>query len=146
MAALASVASLVGAGAGVYAQTRQAQSQAALQQAQAQQQQQLEANRQQQLVAQQQADTASRQLQLSRTIASARARAGASGISPDEGSAAAITTGLVADSAAAQNASDQVYQARLASGRASLLNPDATLTSFVRAGQSFGSTVSNLLG
>jgi hypothetical protein len=146
MAALASVASLVGAGAGIYAQTRQAQSQAALQQAQAAQSQQAEASRQQQLVAQQSADAASRQLQLARTLASARARAGASGISADDGSAAAVTAGLTADAAAAQNASDQVYQARLSSGRASLLNPDASLTSYVRAGQSFGSAVSSLLG
>lgn len=145
MAALSSIATLVGAGATVYAQQRAQQSQYATQLAQAQANQSLEVQRQNQLIAQQQAEQRARQVQLARSVASTRARLAASGITPDDGSGAAITTGLAADSAAAANESDAVFRARLASGRASLLNPDASLTGFARAGASFGRSLSNLL-
>lgn len=145
MAALASIATLVGAGAGLYAQSRQASSQAAMQRAQAEQAQSAERLRQEQLIVQQQAEQRGRAVQLARTIATARARMAASGVSPDDGSAAALTAGLQADAAAARADDDRIFRARLSSGRASLLNPDASFTGYVRAGQAFGNAVRSLL-
>jgi MFS family permease len=115
------------------------------QRAQAEANQAVEVQRQNQLIAQQQAEVRNRQLQLARNIATTRARLASSGVAPDDGSAAAITTGLTGDAAAAANASDAVFRAQLASGRASLLNPATNATSFTRAGRSFGSALNNLL-
>ena len=56
--------------------------------------------------------------------------------------------GLRADAAAGQRDSDELFRARLASGRASLLNPDGsltTVTSLLRALPSFGTAVRSLL-
>ncbi len=145
MAALASIATLVGAGASIYAQNRNNQAQYSTQLAQAQANQSVEVQRQNQLIAQQQAEARARQVQLARSTATTRARLAAGGIAPDEGSGAALTTGLAADTAASANDSDAVFRARLSSGRASLLNPDASLTGFARAGQSFGRALGNLL-
>ena len=145
MAALASIATLVGAGASIYAQNRNLEAQKATQLAQAQANQQVEGQRQQQLAAQQQVDQRDRALQLARTVATTRARLAASGISADDGSGAAITTGLAADAAASAQDSDAAFRARLASGRASLLNQDTSFTGFTRASASIGGALRNLL-
>jgi multidrug efflux pump subunit AcrA (membrane-fusion protein) len=145
MAALASIGTLLGAGATIFAQKRAQEAQYNTQLAQAQANQSVEVQRQNQLIAQQQAEARTRQLQLARTIATSRARLAASGVAADDGSGAAITTGLTGDAAAAATASDAAFRAQLASGRASLLNPDASFTGFTRAGQSFGGALTNLL-
>ncbi|MCQ4159772.1 hypothetical protein NON00_07505 [Roseomonas sp. GC11] len=145
MAQLAPIATLVGTGASLYGTVRQGQAQAAQTRAQAQQEAAALAARQQQLVAQQEAEARNRQDQLERTVASTRARLAASGISPDQGSAAAITTGLQQDAAEAAQTSSDTYSARLAAGRSSLLNNDGSLTTWLRAGNSFGGAVRSLL-
>lgn len=145
MASLASLATLVGTGAGIAAQLRQSQGQASLQRAQAEQAQAAERQRQEQLLAQQQADQRARAAVLARTVSTTRARLAAGGISPDDGSAAAITAGLAGEAAASRADDERVFRARLASGRASLLNPDASFTGFVRAGQAFGTSLRSLL-
>ena len=145
MAALSSIGTLLGSGATLYSQQRAKQAQYDTQRAQAEANQAVEVQRQNQLIAQQQAEARNRQLQLARSIATTRARLASSGVAPDDGSAAAITTGLTGDAAAAANASDAVFRAQLASGRASLLNPATNATSFTRAGRSFGSALNNLL-
>jgi hypothetical protein len=145
MAALTSIATLVGAGASIYGQAEQSRRAAEMQRAQADMARQQEQNRQQQLSLQQQAEARARGEQVARTIAAARARLAAGGLSPDDGSAAAVTSGLRADAAAAQSDSDALFRARLAAGRPSLLNPDASLTAFVRAVPTFGGALRNLL-
>lgn len=144
MAALTSLATLAGAGASLYAQNR-AQQQRAMQRAQLDITQQAEQARQQQLALQQVGDSRARSEQLARTIASARARMAAGGLAVDDGSAAAVTQGLAQDAAAGAADSDALFRARLSSGRASLLNPDATLTTALGALPSFGRAVRNLL-
>lgn len=145
MAALASIASLVGAGATIYGNVRQAQATTANNRAQAQVAQQAEAGRQQALVVQGQGDAEARALTLSRTVAATRARAAAGGLSPDDGSAGALVSGLRQDAAAAQGADDATFRARLAQGRANLLIPDGTLNAVLRSGRSLGSVARNLL-
>lgn len=145
MAAISSLATLASAGVGIYAQTRAAQQQQAAQRGQAQINQQQDASRQQQATLQQQAEARARGEQVARTVASARARLAGGGLSVNDGSAAAVTQGLRADAAASQADSDALFRARLSSGRASLLNPDATLTNVLRAVPSFGNAVRNLL-
>ena len=145
MAALASIATLVGAGASIFAQNRNQQAQQATQLAQAQANQAAEGQRQQQLAVQQQTDQRARAAQLARTVATTRARLAASGVSPDDSSGRAITTGLAADAAAANQDSDTAFRARLASGRASLLNQDTSFTGFTRAAGSIGGALRNLL-
>ena len=52
----------------------------------------------------------------------------------------------VADAAeAAQGAEDATFRARMANGRASLLNPDGTLTALLQSGRGFGVIARNLL-
>lgn len=145
MAALASIASLVGAGATLYGNVRQAQAATASNKAQVQLAQQQEVGRQQALVVQGQGDAAARSLTLSRTVAATRARAAASGLSPDEGSAGALVAGLRQDAATAQGADDATFRARLAQGRANLLIPDGTLDAVLRSGRSLGAAARNLL-
>ncbi|MCU0888973.1 MAG: hypothetical protein MUF65_04610 [Rubritepida sp.] len=145
MAALTSLATLASAGVGLYAQQRSAQQGRAAQQAQLDIQRQQEVARQQQLAVQQQADTRARGEQLARTAAATRARLAAGGLSVNDGSAAAVQEGLAADAAAGQRDSDEAFRSRLASGRASLLNPDGSLTSFLRALPSLGNAVRSLL-
>jgi len=148
MAALSSLATLASTGVGLYAQ-QQSQARARVQQrAQVEIQQQAEASRQQQLLLQQQAEARARSDRLARTLASTRARLAAGGLSVDDGSAATVQQGLRADAAAGQQDSDDLFRARLASGRASLLNPDGsltTVTSLLRALPSFGTAVRSLL-
>jgi len=145
MAALSSLATLASAGVGLYAQNRASQQQAATQRAQLEVNRQQEQARQQQLTLQQQAEARARGEQVARTVAAARARLGAGGLDVNDGSAATVTQGLRADAAASQADSDTIFRARLTSGRASLLNPDATLTNVLRAVPSFGNAVRNLL-
>ncbi len=145
MAQIAPIATLIGAGTSLYAAAQQAQSQSAQirqQVANAQAQSQAQA---QQVAAQQAADERARQSRLAGTIASARARLAAGGVTPDEGSAAALTAGLESEAAAAKADSDAVFAARLAAGRRSLLNSDGSLTTWLRAGNSFGNALRSLL-
>jgi hypothetical protein len=145
MAQLAPIATAIGAGASIFSTVRQAQAQSSNARAQAANAQAQEAARQQQLAAEQAAQGRAREARLAGTLASARARLAASGISPDEGSAAAVAAGLRRDAAAAQADSDQMFAARLAAGRRSLLNTDGSLASWLRAGSSFGNSLRNLL-
>ncbi|MEO3472922.1 hypothetical protein AAFN86_13720 [Roseomonas sp. CAU 1739] len=145
MAQLATIASLAGTGLAVYGQVRQGQQQKATTKAQeanlrAQQTAQVE-----QAAAQAAANQRDRQDKLASTIASARARAAASGVAPDEGSAAALTAGLATDAAKATAEDASLMSTRLASGRRSLLASDGSLNSYLRAGQSLGGAVRNLL-
>jgi hypothetical protein len=145
MGALASLATVLGAGATIYGNVRQGQAQQANNRAQAQVAATQDAARQELLLAQQREQALQRRQTLARTVASARARSAASGISPADGSAAALTGGLARDAAAAQDADDATFRARLAQGRSSLLNMDGTLTTLLQAGRSFGSLARNLL-
>ena len=145
LTSLASLASLASVGVGLYAQSRTSQQQASTQRAQLDINRQQEGVRQQQLALQQQGDQRARGEQVARTVAAARARLAASGLSVNDGSAAAVTQGLRADAAAGQADSDALFRARLSSGRASLLNPDAALTSVLRVVPTLGSAVRNLL-
>jgi anti-sigma28 factor (negative regulator of flagellin synthesis) len=145
MAALTSLATLAGTGATLYAQNRAQQQARATQRAQVEINQQGEQARMQQLGLQQQGENRERGEQLARTVASARARLAAGGLAVDDGSAASVTQGLAADAAAGAADSDALFRARLSSGRASLLNPDATLVNALRALPSFGGAVRSLL-
>ena len=145
MAALASIATLAGAGATVYGQVRQAQAAKGMNRAQVAIDRQQEVARQQTLSAQQAQDRQARAQALGRTIAATRTRLAASGQSADAGSAGAVTTGLKGDAAAAQDAEAGVYAARLGAGRASLLAPDGTLTALLRSGRTLGGIARSLL-
>jgi hypothetical protein len=146
MASITSLATLATAGVGIYAQTRAAQQQKAMQRAQVALSQQQEVPRQQQLTLQQQAEMRARGEQVARTIAAARARLAGAGLPANDGSAASVTEGLRADAAAGQAEDEALFRSRLAAGRASLLNPDASLTGVLLAVPSFGIAVRNLLG
>jgi len=145
MAQLAPIATAIGAGASLYATARQARAQSSQARAQNDQAEAQAQARTAQAAVERAAETRAREARLSGTIASARARLAAGGVAPDEGSAAALTAGLQRDSAAAQSDSDQVASARLSAGRRSLLNPDGSLTTWLRAGASFGNSLRNLL-
>ena len=145
MGALASLATVLGAGATIYGNVRASQAQIANNKAQAQVTALQETARQEALAAQEQQQSLQRQQTLARTVAAARARAGASGVSPDTGSAAALTAGLTQEAAAAQGADNAAFQARMALGRSSLLNPDGTLTTLLQSGRTFGVAARNLL-
>ncbi|MCX8134938.1 MAG: hypothetical protein N3D18_13365 [Roseococcus sp.] len=145
MAALASLATLASAGVGLYAQQQAAQAQRAVQRAQVENQRQQEEARQQQLLLQQEAEARARREQLARTIASTRARLAAGGIPVNEGSAATVQAGLSADAAAGMRDSEALYRARMTSGRASLLNPDMSTTTLLRALPGFGNALRSLL-
>jgi hypothetical protein len=145
MAALASIATLVGAGASLYGNIRQAQTAQAANRAQVQVAQQQEQARQQVLQQQQQEAALARSQALTRTIASTRARMAAGGRRPDEGSAGAVMAGLRQDAAAVQGADEGSFRARLAQGRSSLLNEDGTLNALLQSGRSFGYVARSLL-
>ncbi|TCZ55552.1 hypothetical protein [Roseicella aquatilis] len=145
MAALASLATVVGAGASVYGNVRQAQQSTAQNRAQAQVAQQQEEARQSMLLAQQENEVRQRAQALRETIATTRARLAASGVSPDGGSAGALTSGLVQQAATAQDADDDTLRARLSQGRISLLNPDGTFTALLQSGRTLGAASRSLL-
>ncbi|MGK7865675.1 hypothetical protein [Falsiroseomonas sp. E2-1-a20] len=145
MAQLAPIATAIGAGASIYGSVQQAQTQSASAKAQANAAREQEAARVAQARVQQSVDARAREQRLAGTLASTRARLAAGGISADEGSAAALAAGLERDAAAAQSDSDQVFAARISAGRRSLLNNDGSLTSWLRAGSTFGTSLRNLL-
>lgn len=145
MAQLASIASLAGTGLAVYGQVRQGQQQQANARAQQENIRLQQAAREGQATAQAAANERERQQRLARTIAAARVRAAAGGVAPDEGSLAALTAGLRRDAAQDSAEDAAVTGARLAAGRRSLLAPDGSLNAFLRAGQSLGGAVRNLL-
>jgi hypothetical protein len=148
MAALAPLATLASTGVGLYAQQRSVQQAQTMQRAQADQQREQQEAQRQQLLLRQQTEARERTERLERTLASTRARLAAGGLSSDDGSAATVQEGLRADAAAGQRDSDALYEARLASGRASLLNPDGGLTTvsaFLRVLPRFGTAVRSLL-
>ncbi|WP_458093839.1 hypothetical protein [Roseomonas sp. WA12] len=145
MAQLAPVVTLAATGASIYAQSQEAKRQkknAQVQQRNALVQQDAQ---QQVLAVQATQDAAERQRVLDRSIASSRARLAAGGVNPDEGSGAAMAAGLRAAAREAQGTDDAVYAARLTAGRKSLLDQDASLTNWVRAGQGLGRIVKSLL-
>lgn len=145
MAQLASLASLIGAGASVYGSVRAAQEQGKASKAQNDAIRTQQAERTRQLSVQSDADRRARQETLARTLASVRARLASGGLRPDEGSAAALTAGLRSDAEADQADQNALFDSRLAAGRRSLLNPDGTLTAFLRSGQTIGTAFRNLL-
>lgn len=145
MAQLAPIVTLAATGASIYAQTQEAARQkknARTQQANALVQQE---SQQQILAAQATQDTTERQAALDRGIATARARLAAGGVNPNEGSAEALTAGLRSTAATAQGTDDATYSARLMAGRKSLLDHDASMLSWARAGQGLGRVATSLL-
>ncbi|MFM7303886.1 MAG: hypothetical protein ACKO4X_11250 [Alphaproteobacteria bacterium] len=134
MAQIATVASLALAGASLQVQAKKRKVEARARDAQ-----------QQNIASQQAAQQRARQDVLARSIAATRARFGASGVSPDEGSASALVAGMRADAAQADSESADLLRQRLAAGRASLLNSNGDFQGFVRATQSFGAIARNLL-
>lgn len=145
MAQLAPIATAIGAGVSIFNSVQQGQAQSANSKAQANAAREQQRARAEQAALQQSAEARARDARLAGTLASTRARLAAGGISPDEGSAVALTAGIERDAAAAQADSDQIFAARLSAGRRSLLNNDGSLTSFLRAGTTFGSSLRNLL-
>ena len=138
MAQIASIASLALAGASALDQAQKQKSDARAREAQ-------QAAQQQFLAGQQAAQQRARQEVLARSIAATRARFAAGGLSPDEGSAAALTAGMRADAAQSETESADLLGMRLAAGRPSLLNANGDFQGFVRATQSFGAVARNLL-
>ncbi len=134
MAQIATIASLALAGASMQNQAKNRKVEARAREAQ-----------QQYIASQQAAQQRARQDVLARSIAATRARFGASGVSPDEGSASALVAGMRADAAQADSESADLLRQRLAAGRASLLNSNGDFQGFVRATQSFGAIARNLL-
>ena len=138
MAQIASIASLALAGASLEGQIRNRKAERQAREAQQSAQQQL-------LASQQAAQQRARQDVLARSIAATRARLAAGGLSPDEGSAAALVAGMRADAAQNDAESADLLRLRLAAGRPSLLNGTGDFQGFVRATQSFGAVARNLL-
>jgi hypothetical protein len=134
MAQIATIASLALAGASMQNQAKNRKVEARAREAQ-----------QQYIASQQAAQQRARQDILARSIAATRARFGASGVSPDEGSASTLIAGMRADAAQADSESADLLRQRLAAGRASLLNSNGDFQGFVRATQSFGAIARNLL-
>ncbi|MCZ8142294.1 MAG: hypothetical protein O9273_11510 [Acetobacteraceae bacterium] len=134
MAQIATIASLALAGASMQNQAKNRKVEARAREAQ-----------QQYIASQQAAQQRARQDVLARSIAATRARFGASGVSPDEGSASTLIAGMRADAAQADSESADLLRQRLAAGRASLLNSNGDFQGFVRATQSFGAIARNLL-
>jgi len=134
MAQIATIASLTLAGASMQNQAKNRKVEARAREAQ-----------QQYIASQQAAQQRARQDVLARSIAATRARFGASGDSPDEGSASALVAGMRADAAQADSESADLLRQRLAAGRASLVNSNGDFQGFVRATQSFGAIARNLL-
>ncbi len=134
MAQIATIASLALAGASMQNQAKNRKVEARAREAQ-----------QQYITSQQAAQQRARQDVLARSIAAARARFAASGVSPDEGSASAMVAGMRTDAAQHEAESADLLRQRLAAGRASLLNANGDFLGFVRATQSFGAIARNLL-
>ena len=146
MAQLAPVATLVGTGLSLYSTAQQAKRQQANAQAQTEQAASQEQARLQTAAVQSAANARARQDLLARTVASTRARMAASGLSPNEGSATAVTEGLRQDATQDQEEDASLSAARLSAGRRSLLNTDGSLTTWLRAGTTFAGAARSLLG
>jgi hypothetical protein len=145
MAQIATIAGLAIAGVSAYNQVqqqRQRKAETRVQQEAARGQQ---VAQQQVMTSQAAAQQRARQEVLARTIAATRARMAAGGISPDEGSASALTAGMVADAAQDEAENADLLRVRLAAGRPSLLSSNGDFQGFVRATQSFGPIARNLL-
>jgi hypothetical protein len=145
MAQIATIAGLAIAGVSAYNQVqqqRQRKAETRVQQEAARGQQ---VAQQQVMTSQAAAQQRARQEVLARTIAATRARMAAGGISADEGSASALTAGMVADAAQDQAENADLLRMRLAAGRPSLLSANGDFQGFVRATQSFGAIARNLL-
>ncbi|MDB5314411.1 MAG: hypothetical protein JWO24_255 [Rhodospirillales bacterium] len=145
MAQIASLASVIGAGASIYGQVQQKQDNEKRQKEQQRQQvvQQAaqladrqaqvdvsnaatvedEAARAEQLRLADAASRAQRDTVLKRTIAQARARLAAGGVDPSGGSAEALVEGLQQDAAESDGQDSALLNARLAANRRSLLQP-----------------------
>jgi hypothetical protein len=145
MAQIATVASLAMAAASAYNQTQQQRQRKGAMRVQQEAAREQQVVRQQVMTSQAAAQQRVRQEVLARTIAATRARMAAGGISPDEGSASALTAGMVADAAQDEAESADLLRMRLAAGRLSLLNTNGDFQGFVRATQSFGAITRNLL-
>jgi len=145
MAQLASLATIIGAGASIYGSVRAAQDQDRMRKAQNAAIAAQNAERARQLRIQRDAEARARQEALARTVAAVRARLAAGGVRPDEGSAAALTAGLRRDAETDISEQAALFESRIAQGRRSLLNPDGTLTAFLRSGPSFATIARNLL-
>jgi hypothetical protein len=138
MAQIATIASLALAGVAMQNQAKTRKVETRGREAQ-------QAAQQQYSASQQAAQQRARQDVLARSIAASRARFAAGGVSPDEGSAAALIAGMRADAAQTDTESADLLRMRLAAGRPSLLNANGDFQGFVRATQSFGSITRNLL-
>jgi hypothetical protein len=145
MAQIASLASVIGAGASIYGQVQQKQDNEKRQKEQQRQQvvQQAaqladrqaqvdvsnaatiedEAARAEQLRLADSASRAQRDAVLRRTVAQARARLAAGGVDPSGGSAEALVEGLQQDAAESDGQDSALLNARLAANRRSLLQP-----------------------
>ena len=145
MAQLAPVATLVGTGLSLYSTVDQARRQQANARAQAEQAAVQERARVQTAAVQSAASARSRHDLLARTVASTPARMAASGLSPNEGSAAAVTEGLRQDAMLDEEEDVSLSAARLSAGRRSLLNTDGSLTTWLRAGTSFAGAARSLV-
>ena len=145
MAQIATIASLAIAGVSAYNQAQQQRQRKAATRVQQEAAREHQIAQQQAITTQAAAQQRARQDVLARTIAATRARLAAGGISPDEGSAAALTAGMVADAAQDQAESTELLRTRLAAGRPSLLTSNGDFQGFVRATQSFGAIARNLL-
>jgi hypothetical protein len=176
MAQIASLASVIGAGASIYGQVQQKQDNEKRQKEQQRQQvvQQVaqladrqaqvdvsnaatledEAARAEQLRLADAASRAQRDTVLKRTIAQARARLAAGGLDPSGGSAQALVDGLQQDAAAGDGQDSALLNARLAANRRSLLQPASGAFSsgsiaspnYLTLGNSVGALARNLLG
>jgi hypothetical protein len=138
MAQIATIASLALAGVAMQNQAKTRKVETRAREAQ-------QAAQQQYSASQQAAQQRARQDVLARSIAASRARFAAGGVSPDEGSAAALIAGMRADAAQTDAESADLLRMRLAAGRPSLLNDNGDFQGFVRATQSFGAITRNLL-
>ena len=138
MAQIATIASLALAGVAMQNQAKTRKVETRAREAQ-------QAAQQQYSASQQAAQQRARQDVLARSIAASRARFAAGGVSPDEGSAAALIAGMRADAAQTDTERADLLRMRLAAGRPSLLNANGDFQGFVRATQSFGSITRNLL-
>jgi len=138
MAQIATIASLALAGVAMQNQAKTRKVETRAREAQ-------QAAQQQYSASQQAAQQRARQDVLARSIAASRARFAAGGVSPDEGSAAALIAGMRTDAAQTDAESADLLRMRLAAGRPSLLNANGDFQGFVRATQFFGSITRNLL-
>ena len=110
MGALASLATVLGAGATIYGNVRATQTQQAANRAQAQITAAQQVAQQQSLLAQEQQQALQRQRRCPTPSPRPVPGLGAAGIAPDAGSAAALTAGLTQEAAAAQGTNNAIFR------------------------------------